>query len=93
VKNIMSRNMGKLSDPERGRSPPLEELGGEMSDTLEAPSIHGSGGSAMNTTSEDPSLPEAHGEPKDFNDGANALWSLYGNVAQTHDESYVQSLA
>lgn len=47
----------------------------------------------MNTTSDDPSLSEAHGERRDFDDGANGLWSLYGKVAQTHDEAYVQSLA
>jgi hypothetical protein len=53
----------------------------------------GSGGSAINTTPDDPSLSEAHGEHRDFDDGANSLWSLYGKAAQTHDESYVQSLA
>jgi hypothetical protein len=53
----------------------------------------GSGGSAMNTTSDDPSLPEAQSERRDFDDGANGLWSLYGKEAQTHDETYVQSLA
>lgn len=53
----------------------------------------GSGGSAVNTTSDDPSLSEAHSERRDFDDGANALWSFYGKVAQTHDETFVQSLA
>lgn len=47
----------------------------------------------MNTPSDDPSLSEAHGERRDFDDGANAIWSLYGKVAQTHDEAHVQSLA
>ena len=47
----------------------------------------------MNTTSEDPSLLEAHRGRRDFDDGANALWSLYGKEAQAHDQAYVQSLA
>ena len=47
----------------------------------------------MNTTSDDPSLSEAHGERRDFDDGANALWSLYGKEAQAHDQACVQSLA
>ena len=50
-------------------------------------------GSAVNTTSEDPSLSEARSERRDFDDSANALWSLYGKEAQSHDETYVQSLA
>jgi hypothetical protein len=29
----------------------------------------------------------------DFDDGANALWSLYGKEAQTHDEAQFQSLS
>ena len=53
----------------------------------------GLGGSAVNTTSDDPSLSEAHNEHRDFDDGANALWSLYGKEAQAHDEACVQSIA
>ncbi|KAF8265738.1 hypothetical protein EI94DRAFT_280157 [Lactarius quietus] len=30
---------------------------------------------------------------KDFDDGANSLWSLYGNVAKTHDQARFSSLA
>ena len=32
-------------------------------------------------------------EPRDFDDGANALWSLYGKEAKTHDEARVESVA
>lgn len=32
-------------------------------------------------------------EPRDFDDGANALWSLYGNEAKKHDEARVESVA
>ncbi|KAH8994215.1 hypothetical protein EDB92DRAFT_1795798, partial [Lactarius akahatsu] len=32
------------------------------------------------------------GEHKDFDDGANALWSLYGKEAQTHDEALFQGI-
>jgi hypothetical protein len=30
---------------------------------------------------------------RDFDDGANALWSLYGKEAKTHDEARFVSLA
>jgi hypothetical protein len=29
---------------------------------------------------------------KDFDDSANDLWSLYGNVAERHDESRIRTL-
>jgi hypothetical protein len=32
-------------------------------------------------------------ERLDFDDGANALWSLYGKEAKTHDEARFVSLA
>lgn len=32
-------------------------------------------------------------EPRDFDDGANALWTLYGKEAKTHDEARVESVA
>jgi hypothetical protein len=32
-------------------------------------------------------------ERRDFDDGANALWSLYGKEAKTHDEARFVSLA
>jgi hypothetical protein len=32
-------------------------------------------------------------ERRDFDDGANALWSLYGKEAKTYDEARIQSLA
>jgi hypothetical protein len=31
-------------------------------------------------------------EIKDFADGANALWSLYGNEAKSHDEARIRTL-
>ncbi len=43
----------------------------------------------MNNSSVGPSLSGA----RDFGDGANALWSLYCKVAQTHDEAQFQGLA
>jgi hypothetical protein len=30
---------------------------------------------------------------RDFDDGANALWSLYGKEAKTHDDARFMSLA
>jgi hypothetical protein len=32
-------------------------------------------------------------ESRDFDDGANALWSLYGKDAKTHDEARIESVA
>ena len=32
-------------------------------------------------------------ERRDFDDGANALWSLYGEEVKTHDESRFESVA
>ena len=32
-------------------------------------------------------------EHRDFDDGANALWSLYGREAKTHDEVRFESVA
>ncbi|KAH8994218.1 hypothetical protein EDB92DRAFT_2102610 [Lactarius akahatsu] len=43
-----------------------------------------SGGREKNNSSE--------GEYKDFDDGANALWPLYGKEAQTHDEALFQGI-
>lgn len=30
---------------------------------------------------------------RDFDDGANALWTLYGKEAKTHDEARFESVA
>lgn len=35
----------------------------------------------------------AHKGRRDFDDGANALWSLYGKMAETNDEARFLSLA
>ncbi|KAH9960015.1 hypothetical protein BC827DRAFT_1133867, partial [Russula dissimulans] len=35
---------------------------------------------------------ESHQEPKDFDDGANDLWSLYGREARGHDVARIQAL-
>ena len=32
-------------------------------------------------------------EPRDFDDGANALWCLYWKEAKTHDEARFESMA
>ncbi|KAH9029928.1 hypothetical protein EDB85DRAFT_1964503 [Lactarius pseudohatsudake] len=50
----------------------------------------------MRNSSDDPSLSDAQSEPrserKDFDDGANALWSLYDKEAQAHDQALFQAL-
>jgi hypothetical protein len=35
---------------------------------------------------------EKNEEPSDFDDSANELWSLYGSVAQRHDETRIRAL-
>ena len=47
------------------------------------------GGTVPNRFSEGP-YPK---ERQDFDDGANALWTLYGEEAKTHDEARFVSLA
>ncbi|KAH9170091.1 hypothetical protein EDB89DRAFT_1356165 [Lactarius sanguifluus] len=67
----------RRGDPERGEQLPLDEPGGEPQP--ETPGRHlDPRGTETNNSS--------NGEHKDFDDGANALWSLYGKEAQTHDE-------
>ena len=39
------------------------------------------------------SLPQSQKERRDFDDGANALWSLYGEEVKTHDEARFESMA
>lgn len=84
------------ADLERGDSLPLDELRrGTTSETQEAPSDPSSRGVATgNSSSEGPLHAESHKlkERRDFDDGANALWSLYGKEAKTHDEARFLSL-
>ncbi|KAH9061777.1 hypothetical protein EDB83DRAFT_878788 [Lactarius deliciosus] len=47
----------------------------------------------MNNSSDGPAHSEAHSECEDFDDGANALWTLYGKEAQIHDKARFESLA
>jgi hypothetical protein len=50
-------------------------------------------GTTGNPSSEGLSRPETQKYRRDFDDGANALWSLYGKEAKTHDEARFLSLA
>ncbi|KAI9456392.1 hypothetical protein BJY52DRAFT_1121195, partial [Lactarius psammicola] len=53
-----------------------------------------SGGRATGNSSSDGLFPpRSHKERRDFDDGANTLWSLYGKEAKTHDEARFQRLA
>ncbi|KAH9041171.1 hypothetical protein EDB84DRAFT_1576853 [Lactarius hengduanensis] len=79
-----------IADPEQGES---VSLGGEAW-SLEELSYHNSGGGTTgNSSSEGPFPAGSHKERRDFDDGANALWSLYGKEAKTHDEAQIVSLA
>ena len=50
-------------------------------------------GTTRNSSSEGLSHPGTHKERRDFDDGANALWSLYGKEAKSHDKARFESLA
>ena len=50
-------------------------------------------GSAAGTTHSSKGRYQPETERRDFDDGANALWSLYGKEAKTHDEARFVSLA
>ncbi|KAH9029914.1 hypothetical protein EDB85DRAFT_1866826, partial [Lactarius pseudohatsudake] len=39
------------------------------------------------------SRPEAQSKRRDFDEGANALWSLYSKEAQTHDETLLERMS
>ncbi|KAH9011129.1 hypothetical protein EDB84DRAFT_1054909 [Lactarius hengduanensis] len=73
------------SDPKQGEQLSLGGLREEArSETHERGSNPNQGGRETNNSSE--------GERKDFDDGANALWSLYNKEAQTHDEAFLQGM-
>ncbi|KAH8994212.1 hypothetical protein EDB92DRAFT_1944098 [Lactarius akahatsu] len=72
-------------DPKQGEQLPFGGLREEVrSETHERGSNFNPGGRETNNSSE--------GERKDFDDGANALWSLYNKEAQTHDEAFLQGM-
>jgi hypothetical protein len=50
-------------------------------------------GSAVGSTHSLKGRDQSEAEHRDFDDGANALWSLYGKEAKTHDEARFVSLA
>ncbi|KAH9029931.1 hypothetical protein EDB85DRAFT_1484280 [Lactarius pseudohatsudake] len=87
----MPRRARRRGDPERGEQ--LRELGGGPQP--EAPERRldpNTGGGAMDNSPDGPSLSEARSERKDFDDGANALWTLYSKEAQAHDEALFQGM-
>ncbi|KAI9461291.1 hypothetical protein BJY52DRAFT_1211179 [Lactarius psammicola] len=86
----MPRRTMRRGDPERGERLSLGE--GARSETLGRRLEPNSGARAMHNSPDGPSLSEAQSERRDFDDGANALWSLYGKEAQTHDEALFQGL-
>jgi hypothetical protein len=55
--------------------------------------IVASTGSTRGISSDGPFYAGARSERRDFDDGANAFWSLYGKEALGHDKSRFQSLA
>ncbi|KAI9456394.1 hypothetical protein BJY52DRAFT_1381664 [Lactarius psammicola] len=91
---VMPGYTERVADLERGESLPLEELRGETrSETLEGPSDLSPGeGATSNASSEDQFHAEFHRERRDFDGGADALWSLYAKRAKTHDEARFESL-
>ncbi|KAH9061791.1 hypothetical protein EDB83DRAFT_879487 [Lactarius deliciosus] len=82
----MPRRSRRRGDPERGEHLPLVEVGGELQS--ETPGRHLDPRGTLRPETNNSS----NGEHKDFDDGANALWSLYGKEAQTHDEALFQGI-
>ncbi|KAF8265744.1 hypothetical protein EI94DRAFT_1831060 [Lactarius quietus] len=81
------------ADPEQGLGEsaiPLDDFDQESrSETLDGLSDHNVLDSGEDTVGDSAS---SRKERKDFDDGANLLWSLYGNVAKTHDHARFSSL-
>ena len=73
---VMSRTVDPQRDPERGL-----ERGAYL--VQEGDMMHLMNGVEETGTNE---------ESKDFDDNADELWSLYGNVAQRHDEARIRTL-
>ncbi|KAI9431527.1 hypothetical protein H4582DRAFT_2062751 [Lactarius indigo] len=90
----MPRRTRRTGDPERGEQLPLGELGEDARpETLGSHLELNTGGKVMDNSPDGPSRPEARSERRDFDDGANALWSLYNKEAQTHDEALLQGIS
>ncbi|KAI9431884.1 hypothetical protein H4582DRAFT_1212164 [Lactarius indigo] len=87
----MLRRLSRRGDLERADQLPRgEETRSETPGRRLDPN---SGGRATNNSLDGPSRPEARSERRDFDDGANALWSLYNKEAQTHDEAVLQGIS
>ncbi|KAF8269495.1 hypothetical protein EI94DRAFT_1681797, partial [Lactarius quietus] len=104
MKNAMSGNEEHiLADPERGLGPggwvlPSENFMEEATvepEELSKPDPRSSpgGGGIDYSPPEGQFSVRSRKERKDFDDGANALWSLYGKEAKAHDEAHFLSLA
>ncbi|KAH9059228.1 hypothetical protein EDB87DRAFT_819810 [Lactarius vividus] len=89
----MANRRRYIGNPEPREQIPLDELGEEArSETRERPNARRSPGE-MDNSSGGSALSGAPSEYEDFDDGANALWSLYGKEAQIHDKARFESLA
>ena len=56
-------------------------------------SIRSEGNSSHSNEPPQSAAPNVSNKRGEFDDGANALWSLYGKEAQAHDETLFQSLS
>ncbi|KAI9431887.1 hypothetical protein H4582DRAFT_1212220 [Lactarius indigo] len=91
---VIPRRTKHRGDPERGEQLPLGELGEDAQpETLGINLGPKTGEKVMDNSPDGPSRPEARSERRDFDDGANALWSLYNKEAQTHDEAVLQGIS
>ncbi|KAN0136274.1 hypothetical protein V8E53_005879 [Lactarius tabidus] len=73
-------------DPEAGESVSFEDYGVARPGIVEECSSF-ERGSMGKSSPEGSSRTGSQKQPGDFDDGANALWSLYGKEAQTHDKA------
>ena len=95
--------MGQAACPEQGLgtsrrqseiSAYLVSFSSRISDCgLHVVGSRGSEGHSLHSDRASQAPPADPSERGDFDDGANALWSLYGKEAQAHDETLFQSLS
>ncbi|KAH8989939.1 hypothetical protein EDB86DRAFT_2831424 [Lactarius hatsudake] len=73
---------------------PIDELAREAQlETLKRRSEHDTGDKVVDDSSDGSSRLEAQSKRRDFDEGANALWSLYSKEAQTHDETLLERMS
>ncbi|KAN0136276.1 hypothetical protein V8E53_005881 [Lactarius tabidus] len=88
---VMTGYARDSADPEVGPSVSFEDYGIAGPESVKGRSSLGK--SMGKSSPEGSSRTGPQKQPRDFDDGANALWSLYGKEAQTHDKARFESVS